>query len=203
MEREIPNQELLDKLHLGAETLRLESEDLLRRVEELHHERERYMSAIELIKSVCLEAGNEAGEATASTNATNPETDLSDLIIDFDGAQNHAERVQRIGVVAKKNGRLLNVTVVTQLMIDRGQVRSTVINMRPTIHKILDSRPNLYNKIGPGTYDYIEIDPEANPSLQVEQPSLTSTGEVSLNRIACQEGDLPVSRESCEEDEVK
>ena len=204
MEREIPNQELLDKLRLGAEILRLESEDLLRRGEERRHEWESHMLAIKLIESVRLGAGEKARGAAAPANATDLDTRLSDLTVNFDGAQNTSERVRRIGVVAKANGRFLNTSEVTKYLLSMGHSRSNVKNMRPTIHRILKEQPEVYKTVVPGTFDYIQVDPHT----QVEQPSPTSTGEASPDLTVGQGGyfGIPVPGENCEvekEDEVE
>ena len=201
MRREIPNQELLDTLHSGAEALKLEWEDLLRRGAERRQEWEGHMSAIRLIKAV-LEAGEAAEGAAAPADAADLAVELSNLDIDFAGARNHAERVRRIGAAAKANGRLLNTTIVTRLMVDRGEIQSNVKNMRPTIHRILEDHPDLYAKVGAGTFDYIyvEADPEPDQYSQVEQPSPTGPGEASLGGTPCLEGNL-ISIESCEEED--
>ena len=204
MEREIPNQELLDKLRLGAETLRLESEDLLRRGEERRHEWESHMLAIKLIENVRLDAGEKARGAAAPANATDLDTRLSDLTVDFNGAQNTSERVRRIGVVAKANGRLLNTSEVTKYLLSTGHSRSNVKNMRPTIHRILKDQPEVYKTVAPGTFDFIQVDPHT----QVEQPCPTSTGEASPDLTVGQGGyfGIPVPGENCEvekEDEVE
>ena len=203
MEREIPNQELLDKLHLGAETLRLESEDLLRRGEERRHEWESHMLAIKLIENLLLDVGEKARGA-APANPTDLDTRLSDLTVNFDGAQNNSERVRRIGVVAKANDRLLNTSEVTKYLLSTGHSRSNVKNMRPTIHRILKEQPEVYKMVAPGTFDYIQV----APHTQVEQPCLKSTGEATPDWTVRQEGyfGIPVPGENCEvekEDEVE
>ena len=201
-------QELLDKMRSKSETLRLEWEDLLRRTEERRQEWERHVSAVQVAERVWKD--NEEAEVVAEpvaapVDAAGLAVELSDLIIDFVGAQNHAERVRRIGAAAKANGRLLNTTKVIRLMIDRGEVKSIVKNMRPSIHKILADRPDLYAKVSSGTYDYIyveadqEADPEPDQHTQVEQPCLAAVGEAGLGEAPCPEGNL-ISIENCEEE---
>ena len=182
MKKEITNQELLEVLHSTAEVKRLESdhlklqaESLLRQEHELHIERKTIKEVIALIEGARSEVG-EPEEETEET-ANNAETNLSDLTVHFDGAQNHAERVHRIAVAAHGSGRLLNTSAVTRYLLETGQAQSTVNNLRPTVHKIFEEQPEQYRKVSPGHFQYIGTDNNSH-----SEPPTTDTPLDSLEK---------------------
>ena len=69
--------------------------------------------------------------------------------MDFRGADNVGERLIRI---AERNGGIVNPTSAAQLFIDAGLTQSKKDNMRSTIHRTLQEKPETWEKVGAGKF---------------------------------------------------
>ena len=100
-------------------------------------------------------------EATDSDPAI-PDSDIRDpaapdslmeLRPDFRKALNLSEKMERVGIAAK--GKSLSPNEVTKLLIDQGQYRSRMKNIRYQVRRIMRENPLQYEKIGEDTFRFI------------------------------------------------
>ena len=72
---------------------------------------------------------------------------------DFREAINLGEKMERVGIAAR--GKTLSPNEVTKLLIDQGQYRSRMRNIRYQVRRIMRDNPLQYEKIGEDTFLFI------------------------------------------------
>ena len=78
---------------------------------------------------------------------------LMELRPDFRKTLNLIEKLERLGIAAK--GKSLSPNEVTKLLIDQGQYRSRMKNIRYQVRRIMRENPLQYEKIGEDTFRFI------------------------------------------------
>ena len=78
---------------------------------------------------------------------------LVELRPDFREAINLGEKMERVGIASR--GKTLSPNEVTKLLIDRGQYRSRMRNIRYQVRRIMRDNPLQYEKIGEDTFRFI------------------------------------------------
>ena len=78
---------------------------------------------------------------------------LMELRPDFRKTLNLGEKMERLGIAAK--GKSLSPNEVTKLLIDQGQYRSRMNNIRYQVRWIMRENPLQYEKIGEDTFRFI------------------------------------------------
>ena len=78
---------------------------------------------------------------------------LVELRPDFREAINLGEKMERVGIAAR--GKTLSPNEVTKLLIDQGQYRSRMRNIRYQVRRIMRDNPLQYEKIGEDTFLFI------------------------------------------------
>ena len=71
----------------------------------------------------------------------------------FKKTPNLGEKMKRVGIAAK--GKTLSPNEVTKLLIDQGQYRSRMKNIRYQVRWIMRNNPLQYEKIGEDTFRFI------------------------------------------------
>ena len=66
---------------------------------------------------------------------------------------NLGEKMERVGVASQ--GKTLSPNEVTKLLIDQGQYRSRMRNIRYRVRRIMRDNPLQYEKIGEDTFRFI------------------------------------------------
>ena len=82
--------------------------------------------------------------------------------MDFTGAENLRERVQRVAEAAV--GVPLSPTVVTRFLSESGEHTATVVNLRPTVYRAFRNQGHLYRPVGNGCFEIIPQDGGNGPS---------------------------------------
>ena len=78
---------------------------------------------------------------------------LVELRPDFREAINLGEKMERVGIASR--GKTLSPNEVTKLLIDQGQYRSRMRNIRYQVRRIMRDNPLQYEKIGEDTFVFI------------------------------------------------
>ena len=85
-----------------------------------------------------------------------PDTNLTGLVVDFNGARNTLERILKIGEAAE--GKLLNSTTVARFLIDSEESRGKVDSVRRDVSQLLKGHPEYFEPVSTGTYRYLGRD---------------------------------------------
>ena len=97
-----------------------------------------------------------AAAVRRSPRRSNSPPELGDISVDFTGAENLRERVQRVAEAA--GGVPLSPTVVTRFLIESGQHTAAVVNLRPTVYRAFLNQADLYRRVGNGCFELIPQD---------------------------------------------
>ena len=95
---------------------------------------------------------NIRGPAAPDSDPAVPDS-LMELRPNFKKTPNLGEKMKRVGIAAK--GKTLSPNEVTKLLIDQGQYRSRMKNIRYQVRWIMRENPLQYEKIGEDTFRFI------------------------------------------------
>ena len=90
----------------------------------------------------------------AQAAAPSADIDLTQVVVDLHGSRDTLGRAIRVAEAAPD--KLLNVTQLAKLLIRAGYTKSEVNNARATVQRALSNRPDLFRRVRPGTYKYID-----------------------------------------------
>ena len=143
----IDKDSALEALHREADTLKQQADLLLAK-------RDGVLLSIQVLEAK-LKAEQPDAAFTASVRAVTAPSPLSGLAVDFEGTTNHRQRVLRIAQVAGE-GTVLNTSEVTRFLVESVCADFTVDNLRPSIHRVFDEQPEVYEKVSPGNWTLIQ-----------------------------------------------
>ena len=165
MDKELSHKVLLERLREsegelrakadGRQALRDELAAILEKYLPIH---EQYLAVVARVKAELGDGELRSGSAGSSPPAPRrggiPRSpDLSDLEVDFTGAKNLKERVLRIALAM--DGKVMNVSSVTRLLVTSGQYNTTVKNYRSNVNRVFTEQPDIYQLAGPGNFIYV------------------------------------------------
>ena len=139
------------------------------KIAKLTTERDLLMSVITLLKNEYAEPQTQDREPSpnpGSTRPTNPDTDISNLSVNFDGVVNLLDRLIRIGEAAEAKGKLLNLTKITEFIIATGESTASKMNLRTNVGHALRENPEVFTKVRPGTYKYVPTQNQDSTTAQ-------------------------------------
>ena len=155
---------------------------------EIRSKRQRLSEAIQVIEEVQLTLHQETCARLAldpheADNRTQ-DTDLFGLVVSFEGITNLKGRVLRIAQVATKADKILNTSAVSKYLIHCGQSKSAMRNLRPSVHRVFNEQPEVYEKIGAGNWKMIQqsederygSEKEVQAQFDGNQPTFTGIG---------------------------
>ena len=83
--------------------------------------------------------------------------DLSGIEIDFSPASNLLERVFLVFEAVRVNDKLVNIGEVGRYLIEKGQTRATLKNIKTTVSHIISDYSEHFALIEKGTYKYVPV----------------------------------------------
>lgn len=173
MSRQVTSDEILARLQAKADGLDQELQVLESQVEDVRTERQKALTAIEQVTAVVVadEQSTVPSEAAVAVGALHElapteldvalevsfDTDLSGLVVCFEGAKNLRERVLRIAKEAYLHNKVLNTSEVTRFLMQAG-VSDTdkADNLRPSVHRVFAEQPEVYQKLAAGCWTLIQ-----------------------------------------------
>lgn len=93
---------------------------------------------------------DDPAESAPAGRRTGP-AQLDHTRVDFTGTANIRERVRRVAETFR--GIPLSPTEVTRVLLDSGQHRSTMVNLRPAVYRTLRDNREDYHRVGNGCFE--------------------------------------------------
>lgn len=173
MGKQLTSDEILARLQAKVERLGQELQVLESKIEDVRTERQKSLTAIEEVTALVVanEQVTEPNETAIAVGALHKlelngldvaleasfDTDLSGLVVYFDGAKNLKERVLRIAKQAYPHNKVLNTSKVTRFLIQAGVTDTDKAdNLRPSVHRVFDDQPEVYQKLAAGCWTLIQ-----------------------------------------------